>query len=261
MAAALVHSVQRAELRVEYQPIVELRAGTVVAFEALARWASPLLGAVSPSRFIPVAEETGQIEAIGAWVLATACEEIAHASGPWSPAASVNVSGWQLGRHSLEATVAEALAASGLAPERLWLEVTETAPVGESSAATRSLERLHAIGVRVLIDDFGTGYSSLAHLRDYPAQGLKIDRRFVAGLGWSFADTTIVRATIELAHALGLQAMAEGVETEEQEESLRALGCDLAQGYLWSRSVAPARIGELLGNGGRVPSAGARGDR
>jgi EAL domain-containing protein (putative c-di-GMP-specific phosphodiesterase class I) len=199
------------------------------------RWHRPGYGDVPTSVFIPLAEETGLISQLGAWSLQQACRDAA--SWPGSRAVAVNLSARQL-QGDLADIVRDALQASGLPANRLWLEVTETALFGDVPLAAERLRALVDLGVRISLDDFGTGYSSLANLRDFPAHALKIDRSFIAGLGRNPDDTAIVTTLIQLAARLRLSLIAEGVETAEQAQHLRRLGCDHAQGYLWRPALA-----------------------
>jgi diguanylate cyclase (GGDEF)-like protein/PAS domain S-box-containing protein len=233
---ALVHD----EFRLHYQPIVDIQTGFHVGVEALVRWQHPDRGLLSPADFIDYAEESGQITAIGKWVLSTACH--ATAALPVDAHMSVNVSARQLQQPDLADLVAEALATTGLRADRLVLEITETSTVADIDGAIAKLEELKALGLQLALDDFGTGYSPLSYLRRFPVDYLKIDRSFVRGIGQSEEDKAIVRGVIDMAHALGLQAIAEGVEQQEQFDVLRELGCDLGQGYLWLRPVPLALL-------------------
>jgi diguanylate cyclase (GGDEF)-like protein/PAS domain S-box-containing protein len=235
-------AVQCDELETHYQPLVNLRTGAVVGFEAVLRWRHPVRGLLSPNEFIGVAEESGLIVPIGAWALRQACEEGRRLQESHPERGvfgmSVNVSTRQLQDPGLLAEVTAALRDSGFDPCLLTLEITESATVEDTEATIERLRELKQLGLRLAIDDFGTGYSSLSYLRRFPVDELKIDRSFVAGLGRDGQDTAIVTSVIGLAHALGLQAVAEGVETMEQLERLTMLGCDLAQGYNWRRPAA-----------------------
>jgi diguanylate cyclase (GGDEF)-like protein/PAS domain S-box-containing protein len=243
--SALRRAVERGELRLHYQPEVDLATGAVRGFEALVRWDHPARGLLGPNAFIPLAEETGLIVPIGEWVLREAATEAAR----WATASSepltlsVNLSARQLAQQDLVAMVRRAMAETGVDPATLCLEITESAVMESGSATTAQLRALKSLGIRLAIDDFGTGFSSLAHLRRFPVDVLKIDGTFVAGLGHEPQDASIAAAVISLAHALGLDTVAEGVETEEQLTILRSLGCDLGQGYLFGR---PAPIDETV---------------
>lgn len=225
----------RDELRVVFQPIVRLSDGQVDGVEALLRWDSHRLGSVAPADFIPVAEETGLIAPIGDWALRTACRAVAAYEGL---RVNVNLSPRQLADPALPGVVAEALQATGLTPDRLALELTETALLRADEATTEALVALEELGVELVLDDFGTGYSSLATLKEHPVHALKIDRMFVAGLGADAGDRAIVEAVIGMAHGMARPVTAEGVEHEGHLAILRDLGCDYAQGYLLGRPGA-----------------------
>ena len=231
-AAALERALSLGQLRLAFQPIVSLSDGAVVAHEALLRWDSPGGVMSAPADFIPVAEESALIVEIGAWTLMQACHESAAAYGPGEdgPAIAVNLSGRQLAQPDLPALVVDCLRSSGLPGSRLRLELKESVLQGAPTVARRNLAELRELGVGLALDDFGTGYSSL---RDLRVQAVKIDRSFVGALGNSDEDTAIVSAIISLARALGIDAIAEGVEDESQAALLRELGCPLAQGYLF----------------------------
>ena len=234
---ALRRALAAQEIVLYCQPIIALDTGAVVGAEGLARWEHASRGLVMPDGFVPVAEESGLVVRLGEQMLHQGC----HLLSEWAndPAAahrtlSVNVSARQLTQGDVVTAVRRALGLAGADPRRLSLEITETALMEDVDAAGRVLRRLRDLGVHLWVDDFGTGYSSLLHLRRLPLDGLKIDRSFVAGLATQEEDRVIVGSIINLAHSLGLVALAEGVETEQQAEHLRRLGCDLAQGYLWS---------------------------
>jgi len=230
-------ALDRGEMVAYYQPIIELATGRVVAVEALVRWNHPTRGLVPPDSFIPIAESTGLITELGAQVLDHACVDGARwlAEGRRLQIA-VNASAVQLTDPAFADTVRIALQSSGLPPTQLSLEVTESAAFGDLAAVTRTLGALIAGGVNVALDDFGTGYSSLSMLKRLPVTGLKIDRTFIAGLGQT-EDDRIVSGVVHLGLALGLNIVAEGVEHSEQATSLRSLGCQYGQGYLWSPAV------------------------
>jgi EAL domain-containing protein (putative c-di-GMP-specific phosphodiesterase class I) len=232
-------------LRLHYQPIVSLASGEVVGWEALARWEHPRRGLVPPGVFIPIAEETGLIVAIGTWVLDRACRQVRawhDMSGNTSLAISVNVAARQFGDPALIGTVQRALRRSGLPPSCLKLEITESAIMGDAKGAVTTLRALKALGVQIAIDDFGTGYSSLAYLKQFPVDLLKIDRSFVDGLGRDPHDTAIVRSVVALAKTLELRLIAEGIETAEQRAQLAMLECEYGQGYLFDRPLTPETV-------------------
>jgi EAL domain-containing protein (putative c-di-GMP-specific phosphodiesterase class I) len=241
VASDLRAAINGDQFELHYQPIIAFGTGRMVAAEALLRWNHPQRGRMAPGEFIAVAEESGSISAIGRWALDAACRE-ATTWGHNGPSVSVNVSAHQLGDHDLIAAVREALVDSGLTPRRLILEVTETAVMEDAEHAVRVLRDLKGLGVRIAVDDFGTGYSSLLYLKRLPVDELKIDRSFVAGLPDDPEDQAIVSSVIALARAVGLRVVAEGVETAEQRQALKDLGCDYGQGYLWGRPVQVADL-------------------
>ncbi len=245
----LRRALERDELRLHYQPLVDLATDAIVGFEALVRWQHPTRGLVPPLAFIPLAEETGLIGPIGRWVLETACRQ-AHAWRSAGPGGvplviSVNLSARQFAQGDLVESVAEILAAAHLDPSSLELEITESVVMDQSEVGIRALRRLRDLGVRLVLDDFGTGYSSLAYLKHLPLDTIKIDRSFVAGLE-SPADRSIVEAVIALAHGLGIGVVAEGIETDEQRRVLAEMACDYGQGYLFSRPVPATEADRLL---------------
>ncbi|MCU1448428.1 MAG: putative signaling protein [Acidimicrobiales bacterium] len=251
MENALRRAPERGELRALYQPIIRLSDGAMIAAEALVRWDHPERGLLDASQFVPLAEETGIIVSIGSWMLEEACASAATWVGNGTtPAVSVNLSARELGRPDVVETVAAALEHSGLDPDRLWLEITESTLMDDADTAVAALERLRALGVHLSVDDFGTGYSSLAYLRRFPVDSLKVDRSFVAGLTEDPADSAIVEAVVSMAHSLRLFVVAEGVETDAQLARLRDLGCELAQGFLFAAPVPPAAL-EPLSAGSR----------
>jgi diguanylate cyclase (GGDEF)-like protein len=245
---SLRHAVDRDELRLDYQPEVDLRSGRIVGVEALLRWQRDDV-TVMPAEFISLAEETGLIVPIGRWVLAEALRQArvwemdcSIDEAPWM---SVNLSVRQLADPELIARVAGTLARHEFDPSKLLLEVTESVILDDVEAGLTVLTQLKQLGTEIAIDDFGTGYASLSYLRRFPASGVKIDRSFIATLG-DARTHAIVMAMIELAHALGLTVIAEGIETAEQLTVLRALGCDLGQGYLFARPASAEAIEPLL---------------
>ena len=231
--------------RVHYQPIYELATGDLAGVESLVRLEDPEQGLLSPARFIDVAEQSGLIVPIGAWVLRESCRQLAawRAAGDVREGVrvAVNLSARQVSRSDLLKTVSSALADAGLAPTTLSLELTESIFMDADSAHVRQLDELRAMGVTIEIDDFGTGYSSLAYLKRLPVGVVKVDQSFVAGMLTSGADHGIVASIVGLGQALGLTTIAEGVETGEQLYALWVLGCDQAQGYHLGRPSPPTR--------------------
>jgi diguanylate cyclase (GGDEF)-like protein/PAS domain S-box-containing protein len=249
----LRRAVEREEFLLHYQPIVELATGRIAAFEALVRWEHPLHGLVSPLEFIHLAEETGLIFAIGRWALREACREMVALSRAASSELTVNVnlSSRQFSQPDLVEQIQEALGASGLAAQRLKLEITESVIMENAESAIGVLHRLKELGASLSIDDFGTGYSSLSYLLRFPADTLKIDRSFMWAMGDGGRHAQIVRTIVLLAHGLQMSVVAEGVETEEQRLKLCALECRYGQGYLFSRPVDGERARAMLADEAR----------
>jgi len=231
-------------LRVYYQPVHELRGSRLVGVEALVRWEHPQRGLVSPGEFIPIAERTGLIAEIDAWVMEQACRQMCQwqQDGLALSFIAVNVSSRLFARRELYQQVAKVLDDTGLDPALLELEVTESAVMDDPEVALEQLHRLRELGVSLAIDDFGTGYSSLLRLKRLPVQKLKIDQGFVAGLPWDEDDAAIVRVVIALAQSMGMQVHAEGIEQQEQAGFLLEQGCDLGQGYWFGRPVPAPRL-------------------
>jgi diguanylate cyclase (GGDEF)-like protein/PAS domain S-box-containing protein len=248
---ALRGAVARGELTLHYQPQVDLASGRIVGVEALVRWQHPDLGNIGPDRFIPIAEETGLIVPLGAWVLRSACAQAArwHRAGFPGLRLAVNLSPRQLQRPGFPETVEQILRDTGLPAALLELELTEGVLLHSTESTVTALDKLHVLGARFAIDDFGTGYSSLAYLRRFPLDVLKIDQAFVRDIVTDPDDAAIVCAVIALARSLGVLVVAEGVETDDQLRFLRAHGCDVLQGYYLSRPKPAAAISELLKNG------------
>ncbi len=230
-----------------YQPIIDLGTGRIVAFEALSRWLHPDRGMVPPVKFIPVAEESGLIIPLGQAVLKHSCAALRRFRLRSADVTmSVNLSGQQFGRKELVTDVERTVRETGLPPDAITMELTESSLMKDARAAARMLLQLRALGIRVSVDDFGTGYSSLAYLHQFPISSLKIDRTFVANLVTDRQSTEIVRTIITLAHSLNLAAVAEGVETEAQLQHLRAMRCDSAQGFLFAKAIPVDEADALL---------------
>jgi EAL domain-containing protein (putative c-di-GMP-specific phosphodiesterase class I) len=235
---------------------VDARTGEMRSAEALVRWRHPTWGLVSPAQFMDVAEESGLVLPLGEWVLEQACTAAVdwNLSGlPHPVSVAVNLSARQFQQPDLCAQVSRVLSRTGLEPSLLTLEITETVVMGETEATLATMQALKALEVRLAIDDFGTGYSSLSYLKRFPVDVIKIDKAFVDGLGSAPVDHEIVQAVIRMAGAVGMQTVAEGVETEEQREELKLLGCTMLQGYLLSRPVPLADLEQRLS--GLVPHA------
>jgi PAS domain S-box-containing protein len=239
LEASLRQALQRDEFILHYQPKVNIKSGSVVGMEALVRWVSPEIGIVSPYEFISVAEETGLIVPLGAWVLKTACAQTVawHAAGLGSLCISVNLSAVQMRQSNLAREVAQALAKSGLDEKFLELELTESLLMDDVDSHIKQLHKLDKLGIKLSIDDFGTGYSSLSYLKRFPISTLKIDRSFITDIEKDPDAAAIVRGVVGLAHSLRLQVVAEGVEELEQLELLSNYGCDEAQGYYYTRPL------------------------
>jgi diguanylate cyclase (GGDEF)-like protein len=265
----LRHAISRGELSLAYQPQQRIESGEIVGFEALLRWQHPTRGAVSPSVFIPIAEESGAILAIGEWVLRKACSDAASWRRPLTVA--VNVSAVQLYNNEFARLVHEILLNSGLSPHRLEIEITETAMIRDPNRALTTLRQLKAMGVRIAMDDFGTGYSSLSNLRAFPVDKIKIDRSFIKSVDVNGQAAAIVRAVLGLGRGLGLPVLAEGVETTGELSFLSAESCDEVQGYLVSSpgaisgfhsvtngdgSIEPDRRGTSVEDDGRFAAVG-----
>jgi diguanylate cyclase (GGDEF)-like protein/PAS domain S-box-containing protein len=248
LETSLHRALDRGELRLVYQPVIDLETERMVGCEALLRWDHHELGAISPVEFIPLAERAGLIVPIGAWVLREAIDQLmrwtTELDGAEPEWVAVNLSARQLGWPELVPLITDALHASGLAPGRLHLEVTESALVDDLAASIQCLDQLKELGVHVDIDDFGTGYSSLSYLKRLPIDTLKIDRSFTDGLGADPHDTSIVHAIVSLSRALDLDLIAEGVETADQRDELRSLGCGLGQGFYWSKPLDPDQLAQ-----------------
>ena len=253
IAADLREGIAGNQLTLLYQPIVELETGEIIAVEALVRWVHPERGMLPPALFIPLAEETGLIVPLGRWVIREACRQGARWQADGDDAIgrplsiSINLSGRQLESEELAGDVRAALDESGLAPERLVLEITESAIMEDVEATLEKLHQLKMLGVRLAIDDFGTGYSSLSSLQRFPIDILKIDKAFVDGIVRGGSDAALARTIIALGDTLSLRTVAEGIEHQKQRTLLRDLGCELGQGYLFAKPLRPQEIRDLLG--------------
>jgi EAL domain-containing protein (putative c-di-GMP-specific phosphodiesterase class I) len=247
MEGQLRHALERSEFSLHYQPKIDIPTGRVVGVEALLRWQNPVLGSVSPAKFIPVLEDTGIIIAVGEWVLRTACTQAKSWQAMGLPlSVAVNLSARQFYQKDLALRIGEILSETTLAPEMLELEITESLLMKHSEASNTTLAELKARGIEISIDDFGTGYSSLSYLKRFPINTLKIDQSFVRDITTNPDDAAITTGIIALAHSLRLTVIAEGVETLEQLDFLRTHGCDQFQGYYMSRPLPPGKLEEWL---------------
>ena len=246
LESCLSHAIERAELSLAYQPIVDAASGRIVAAEALLRWKSEELGPVGPDQFIPIAEDNGMIVAIGNWVIETVCADLAawRKQGLETVRIAINVSSRQLNDRALIGVISTALERHGLSADQLELELTERLLLNRSEETSRLLADLKAMGLRFAIDDFGTGYSAMAYLTSFPFDALKIDRSFISLVDQG--DAALAQAIIAMAHSLGLEVVAEGVETAQQQEFLRRHQCEFAQGWLFARPQPAAQFAEML---------------
>ncbi|NYE61722.1 diguanylate cyclase (GGDEF)-like protein/PAS domain S-box-containing protein [Duganella sp. 1224] len=253
---ALAGAIDAGEFYLVYQPIISAQSGKLTKVEALLRWNSSLLGPVSPDRFIPVAEDSGMIIALGTWVLEQACRQV----GQWTHSTlsdvtiSINVSAWQLADPAFVTLVSQALIRNGLSPHQLELELTERVLIDDTANVQTVLAQLRALGVGISLDDFGTGYSSLSYLTQFQLNTLKIDRSFVMGIEHSERSHNLVHAIIAMGHSLGLQLVAEGVETAGQAAMLEKMGCHYLQGYHIARPVAPGELLRFAGSRAASPA-------
>jgi len=250
-------ALERSEFLLNYQPIYSLKEMRLTGFEALIRWQHPTKGLMPPASFVPLAEETGFILPLGRWVLDEACHQLSTWSELTTPLSlSVNVSRRQLNSRQLIDDISSVLSFTGVAPEQLVIEVTESMLMHDPDVAQTALEDLHASGIRIALDDFGTGYSSLSQLQRFPVDIIKIDKSFVDPLGTEPAGAAIVSSILGLAQSMGLSVVAEGIERPDQLERLLELGCDLGQGYLLGKPLEPASATSLIGEkrGARLPT-------
>jgi EAL domain-containing protein (putative c-di-GMP-specific phosphodiesterase class I) len=251
LRSELHRALERNEVALHYQPQISLSDGQIIGFEALMRWQNPGLGAVSPAEFIPVAEDSGLIVAMGAWALDEACRQ----SRAWRDAGlrpvrmAVNLSTRQFDDDNIFAEVAGALQRHRIAADQLELEITESIALKGLERTVTLLTAFKNMGLLLSIDDFGTGYSSLSYLKRFPVDSLKVDQSFVRNIDTDAGDAAITRAVVALAHSFGLTVIAEGVESVAHRDYLSALGCEYAQGYLFSKPVAPEQAAILLTNG------------
>lgn len=248
LETALRRAVERDELLLHFQPVIDLKTGNITGAEALVRWKHPEFGLIPPDEFIPLADETGIIIDIGEWVLHQACKQAKswHDAGLSHMSIAVNVSAVQLGQPQLLSSVASALSRTGLDPAYLELEITESVLMQDAETSINMLRALKEMGIKIAVDDFGTGYSSLSYLKRFPIDVLKIDRSFIREVVINPDDSSIVTAIAALAKSLHLSVVAEGVETNEQLDFLRSENCERAQGYLFSRPVTPEALLSLL---------------
>lgn len=250
----LRHAFDRDEFFLHYQPIISLPTGQIIGAEALVRWRHSERGIVSPATFVPVAEDTGLVVPLGKWVLREACRQAREwrMSAPLNAQSftiSVNLSVREFAQPDLVRTVASILDETGLPPQALRIEITESAIIGQKHPAIETVVQLRALGVAIHLDDFGTGYSALSYLHRLPLDAVKVDRAFTASIDQEERPLHVVRAIISLAHAIGLEVVAEGVANERQLELLREMGCDLAQGFIFSRPCNAEELGTLLTSG------------
>jgi diguanylate cyclase (GGDEF)-like protein len=257
LKADLRLALERGELYVAYQPVVELETGAIIGSEALMRWRHPERGNIPPAEFIPLAEESGAILDLGRWILETACRQTRiwqEETGRAGFTISVNVSGRQMADPNLVDDVAHILSVTGLDPQCLILEITESVLVLNVEETVATFRALKALGLRLAIDDFGTGYSSLSYLRQFPVDILKVDRSFVASLDGGTDSIALVRSIVSLSSTLRLDTVAEGIETAEQRQVLRGLGAQHGQGHLFAHAMEPGQLGDLLAHGAATGS-------
>jgi diguanylate cyclase (GGDEF)-like protein len=248
LESALRRALEQGEFLLHFQPQVDLRSGRITGVEALCRWLHPEIGMIAPSRFIPLAEDTGLIVQLGEWVLTAACVQVKVwlDAGLPIPSVAVNISAVQFRQGNIVQTVKRVLESTGLAPQYLELEITESLAMHQAEQVITIMAELKVLGVQISLDDFGTGYSSLSYLKRFPLDKLKIDQSFISDVATDLGDAAIVRSVILLAHSLGLVVIAEGVETAEQLAYLCGQQCDQIQGYLFSRPIPADDLEEML---------------
>ena len=247
MSEQLESAIEHDEFELYYQPLMDVRDGSTYGVEALIRWNHPERGLLEPAEFIPLAEATGLIVPIGSWVLRQACRDFQlMGSLNLSLFLSVNVSSLQLDQPEFLSELVDVLDETGMPPRLLQLEITEGVVLGDSLRIGALFQAIRALGVRIAFDDFGTGFSSLSYLGQYPADVVKIDQSFVRAIGKGGANADILGMIVRLAHAIGMSVSAEGVENREQAEVLSGFGCNIAQGYLYSRPVCLSAMTALL---------------
>ncbi|WP_305043757.1 putative bifunctional diguanylate cyclase/phosphodiesterase, partial [Geoalkalibacter sp.] len=258
LESALRQALDRDQFRLYYQPKVGLMSGCILGCEALIRWQHPQRGMVAPAEFIPLAEETGLIVSIGEWTLREACRQAVEWQALGLPPlnVAVNLSARQFRKGNLLQVVEKVLKQTGLDPQLLELELTESMIMHDPLGAGQTMHQLKELGVSLSLDDFGTGYSSLNYLRSFPVDSLKIDRSFIADLATDSSEASVVTSVISIAHNLGLSAIAEGVETGEQLDFLVDNGCDMMQGYLFSRPLPADEFARLLRRNPRLECPG-----
>jgi EAL domain-containing protein (putative c-di-GMP-specific phosphodiesterase class I) len=254
MEGRVRRALQREEFGVVYQPLVDGRTGTVVGMEALARWPTSGDPPVGPAEFIPLLEQMGLIRPLSEWVIFQAGCALAgwQMDAPRGLRLSVNISALQFGQPDLAPSIERIVRSTGVGPDQVELELTESILLAHAGSAGAIMRDLKARGFRLAIDDFGTGYSSLGYLKGFPVDTLKIDRSFISGVTTNRDDAAIVEAMVGLARSLGIEPLAEGVETLEQKAFLESIDCHMMQGFLFSRPVAPARFTELLTSQGGI---------
>jgi EAL domain-containing protein (putative c-di-GMP-specific phosphodiesterase class I) len=259
LESGLRTALEQGELVLHYQPKVSLADGAITGVEALLRWHHPTLGLVPPAEFIPLAEETGLIVPIGAWVLRTACDQVRrwHELGHARLELAVNISARQFQERGFVPTVAASVEEAGIPPGLIELELTESVIMRDSPEVAQRLRELTALGIRLAVDDFGTGYSSFGYFRTFPIHALKIDRSFVRDIDRDPNSAALAEAIIAMASSLRLKVVAEGVETNAQLAQLRRFGCQEMQGYIFSKPLPPDELLALLEEDRRLPLAGS----